>query len=254
MKSAPPSLELYHGLASACSKKVRLCLYEKNLPFVSRLLDLQKFEQHAPGYLALNPDGVVPTLVHNGRPILESSFIIEYLDVTFPEIPLRPADAAGRACVSSWLKFSDNVAYSAVYIPTWMHLSAGAMHGLSREERKATLARVPTGERRARWEQVTSGGFPPAEIESAYEKMRVCLARCEDALAGGPWLAGTAYTLADIAVVPFIDRIRNLKPEFLAAPAYPRLGDWYARMRARPAFAKAFDFRDDPRAASLPNL
>jgi glutathione S-transferase len=47
---------LYHGMASTCSKKVRLALYEKNIPFESHLLDLQKFEQHAPDYLVLNPN------------------------------------------------------------------------------------------------------------------------------------------------------------------------------------------------------
>jgi len=73
-------ITLYHGLASTCSEKVRMCLYENGMGFGSRLLNLQKFEQHDPEYLALNPNGVVPTLVHNGRPIIESSIIIEYLD------------------------------------------------------------------------------------------------------------------------------------------------------------------------------
>jgi len=80
------ALELYHGLASTCSKKVRLCLYEKDLRFTSHLLDLQKFEQHRPEYLALNPKGVVPTLVHDGKAVTESSQIIVYLDEHFPEV------------------------------------------------------------------------------------------------------------------------------------------------------------------------
>src|SRR5271165_3344123 len=78
-------LELYHGMASTCSKKVRLCLYEKGLEFESHLLDLQKFEQHAPEYLAINPNGVVPTLVMNDKPVIESSVIIEFIDDCFPE-------------------------------------------------------------------------------------------------------------------------------------------------------------------------
>jgi glutathione S-transferase len=248
------TLVLYHGLASTCSKKVRLCLYEKALPFESRLLDLQKFEQHRPEYLALNPKGVVPTLVHDGRPITESSFIIEYLDENFPAAPLRPSTDESRAVLAGWLKFSDDVAYDAVYVPTWMILSAGAMKNMSADERDAALERVPTDERRKRWEQVTSSGFDRAEIQAAYARMHECLGTCETALARGPWLMGTEYTLADIAVVPFIDRIRNLKPEFLEPPQYPRLNAWYSRMRARPAFAKAFDFKDDPRARELVNI
>jgi glutathione S-transferase len=247
-------LELYHGLASTCSKKVRLCLYEKSLPFVSHLLDLQKFEQHRPEYLKLNPKGVVPTLVHDGRPVVESSAIVEYLDDVFPEVPLRPADARGRAAVRHWLIFSDEIAYDAVYIPTWILLSAGAMRGLTQAARESALARIPTSERRKRWAQVTSTGFDHAEVGAAYAKMGACLDACETALRDAPWLAGDHYSLADIAVVPFIDRIRNLKPEFLAPPLYPRLNEWYSRMRHRPAFAKAFDFKDDPRATTLVNI
>ena len=247
-------LELYHGLASTCSKKVRLCLYEKGLRFTSHLLDLQSFEQHRPEYLALNPKGVVPTLVHDGKPITESSHIIEYLDENFPEIPLLPPAPEARAQVREWLKFSDTIAYDAVYVPTWMILSAGAMRDLSKPERDALLARIPTTERRKRWEQVTSAGFDQAEIEAAYVKMRTCLERCEAALERSQWLGGDNYSLADIAIVPFVDRIGNLKPEFLASSLYPKLNNWYSTMRARPAFAKAFEFDDDPRAAKLVNI
>ncbi|MGE5145775.1 MAG: glutathione S-transferase family protein, partial [Candidatus Eiseniibacteriota bacterium] len=245
----------YHGLASTCSKKVRLCLYEKGLSFESRLLDLQKFEQHAPDYLALNPNGVVPTLVHDGRPVIESSIIIEYLDDAFPEVPLRPKDPHGRARMRLWTKYSDDVAYKAVYAPTWQALRKRAEEGLSAEARAATLARVPTAERRDRWAKMAETGYSERELEEAYDKMRACLDHAETALAArGPWLAGADYSLADIAIIPFIDRIRNLRPEFMTREAYPALNDWYDRMATRPAFDRAFRFRDDPRAAELPNF
>lgn len=248
------ALELYHGLASTCSKKVRLCLYEKGLRFTSHLLDLQKFEQHRPEYLALNPKGVVPTLVHGGKPVTESSQIIVYLDEHFPDVPLTPSDASAREHVREWLRFSDAIAYDAVYVPTWMLLSAGAMRKFSESERQALLARIPTEERRNRWKQVTTTGFDQAEIEAAYAKMRECFERCEATLKQSSWLAGEKYTLADIAIIPFIDRINNLKPELLDRSLYPKLVEWYTYMRARPAFAKAFQFDDDPRAAELVNI
>ena len=247
-------LELYHGLASTCSKKVRLCLYEKGLRFSSHLLDLQKFEQHRPEYLALNPKGVVPTLVHDGKPVTESSEIIVYLDEQFPDVPLTPSAQQARERMHEWLKFSDTIAYDAVYVPTWMILSADAMRNLSESERAALLARIPTAERRNRWKQVTTTGFDEAEIAAAYAKMRECFERCEATLGRYYWLGGNDYSLADIAIIPFIDRIINLRPEFLEVSLYPKLDQWYARMRARPAFAKAFEFDDDPRAAELVNI
>ncbi len=246
---------LYHGMASTCSKKVRLALYEKSIPFESHLLDLQKFEQHAPDYLALNPNGVVPTLVDGGKPVTESSIIIEYIEDAYPQTPLRPRDPHALYKMRLWLKFSDNIAYNAVYAPTWAVLSKrAAADFVSEEKLQQVLNRIPTKERRERWETVARGGFKEGEMQDAYDKMRQCFDRIEASLTNGPWLAGDSYSLADIAMIPFVDRIRNLRPEFLSYDDYPRLVEWEANVRARPAFDKAFNFRDDPRAAKLPNI
>ena len=247
-------ITLYHGLASTCSKKVRMCLYEKGIQFESRLLNLQKFEQHRPEYLALNPNGVVPTLVHDGRAIVESSIIVEYLDDAFPTPPLRPFDPYSRAQVKLWLKFSDDVAYNAVYAPTWMILSSKAMSGFTSEERQQVIARIPQSERRKRWERVSSGGFSEDELQAAADKMLLCMGRCEQSLVSGDFLVNGEFSLADVAMIPFIDRINNLRPEIFKGGNYPRVVSWYDRMKSRPAFDQAFNFKDDPRARELPNL
>ncbi|HEX5281627.1 MAG TPA: glutathione S-transferase family protein [Micropepsaceae bacterium] len=247
-------LELYHGLPSTCSKKVRLVLYEKQLPFKSHLMDLRKFEQHAPDYLKLNPNGVVPTLVHDGRVVTESSVIMEYLEDVFPQTQLRPRDAYISARMRLWLKFSDDVAYPAVYAPTWMILNRDAMKNLSVTEREQVLARIPQEDRRKRWAEVSTHGFSEDVLMSAVEKMRGCLARCNDTLADSSWLAGHYLTLADYAMLPFIDRIHNLSPEFFSAGAYRHVDEWYARLKQRPAVTKALDFKDDPRVPEMINI
>lgn len=247
-------LELYHGLPSTCSKKVRLVLYEKQLPFKSHLMDLRKFEQHAPDYLKLNPNGVVPTLVHDGRVVTESSVIMEYLEDAFPQPQLRPRDAYAIARMRLWLKFSDDVAYPAVYAPTWMILNRDAMKDLSAQERGQILSRIPQEDRRKRWADVSTRGFSEEVLTGAVEKMRGCLARCNDTLAASLWLAGDSLTLADYAVLPFIDRIHNLRPEFFSAAAYRHVEDWYARLKNRPASSKALDFKDDPRVPEMINI
>lgn len=247
-------LTLYHGLASTCSKKVRLALYEKGIAFESRLLDLQKFEQHDPAYLKLNRNGVVPTLVHRGRAIIESSIIIEYIEDAFPQTPLAPRDPWLLAQMRLWLKFSDNVAYAAVYAPTWTILSKRAADQFTEDNLQKVLARIPTKERRDRWEAVAREGFSERELEDAYDKMITCLDSIEAAVGQGPWLIGEMYSLADIAMIPFIDRIRNLRPEFLDAAKYPGVARWEQALRARPAFDSAFNFRDDPRVKDLPNM
>lgn len=96
-------LELYHAHISTCSQKVRLCLAEKGLTWESRAVNLLTGEHLRPEYLALNPNGVVPTLVDNGRTIIDSSVICEYLEETHPGSgsPLMPDSAYGRAAIRS---------------------------------------------------------------------------------------------------------------------------------------------------------
>ncbi|MDF7776462.1 glutathione S-transferase family protein [Sphingomonas sp. AOB5] len=242
------SVTLYHGMASTCSKKVRLSLYEKGVAFESRLLDLQKFEQHDPAYLAINPNGVVPALVHDGRSVIESSIIAEYVDEAFEGPTLSPADPVARARMRLWLRFSDEAAYPAIAAPTWQYMRHRAAKAL---EDQAILARVPTAERRERWNKMAKGGYSDEEIEAAVVRMGACLDKLEAQLAETEWLAGDAFSLADIAVLPFAVRIRNLKPELMTRPAVNR---WLERAAERPSFARALEFSEDPRAAELPNI
>ena len=76
----PPMLELYHAEPVANSMKVLLCLKEKGIEFTSHYVDLLRFEQHQPEFVAINPNGQVPVLVHDGATITESTVINEYLD------------------------------------------------------------------------------------------------------------------------------------------------------------------------------
>ncbi len=87
------TLVLYDFGNSVCCQKVRITLRAKELDWEAISIDLFKAEQYDPKYLALNPKGVVPTLVHDGKPVIESTLICEYIDQTFPHAPkLIPAD------------------------------------------------------------------------------------------------------------------------------------------------------------------
>jgi len=236
------TLTLYHGLASTCSKKARLALFEKGLDFESRLVNLQTFEQHSPEYLKLNPNGVVPTLVDDGHPIIESSVIIAYIDDIAPTPPLTPTAPLARAEMRLWLKWSDERAYKAVYVPTWDRLSRPVAQNLSDVELDERLSAVPTVERRERWRATAREGFTKAEFDAAYAEMTATFDRMETALADGrPWLVGD-YSLADIAIVPFVERIDDLRPDLLASKKWSGVSAWFARYRERPSFDKAFFF------------
>jgi glutathione S-transferase len=254
--SNAPGLVLYHGLASTCSKKVRIALMEKDLPFTSRLMDLQKFEQADPQYLAIHPGGVVPCLVYEGNPVVESSVILEFIEDQFPQTPLAPKDPLARARMRIMTHYADTFAYKAVYMLTWMRLSAPAAQRLSSEELAEVLSKIPTTERRERWATVAATGFTEEEISQSAADMQETLSQIDKwAAQGGDWLLQEQYSLADLALIPFVQRIFNLAPELRKEGAgYPALTAWFDRMQQRPAVKRALFFTEDPRAEELPNV
>src|SRR5712692_2618811 len=111
-------LELYDHINSVCAQKVRIALMEKHLDFKQHMLTLRG-DQNDPAYLKLNPNGVVPTLVHDGEPIVESGLILYYLDEVFPTPALMPTDALQRHRVRLLIKFIDEYLHNACTILTF---------------------------------------------------------------------------------------------------------------------------------------
>jgi maleylacetoacetate isomerase len=89
----------YHR--SSAAHRVRIALNLKGLDYEQRFYHLRRGEQRAPDYLAINPQGLVPTLEHDGLVMTQSLAILEYLEETFPQPCILPADRAGRARVRS---------------------------------------------------------------------------------------------------------------------------------------------------------
>src|SRR5260370_9154942 len=121
IKSEETMLELYHNIISTCSQKVRLCFAEKGLTYVDRHIEFSERGHLSPEYLKLNPNGVVPTLVHDGNPVIDSSVILEYLDEAFPETSLPPANLVERARMRAWLRYFEEVPTVAVSFPSFNH-------------------------------------------------------------------------------------------------------------------------------------
>lgn len=93
-------LILHSYWLSLATYRVRIALHLKGVDFEERTYDLLAGDQHAPAYRALNPAGAVPALEGGTpRPLTQSLAILEWLDETYPEPPLLPVDAAGRARV-----------------------------------------------------------------------------------------------------------------------------------------------------------
>ena len=95
-------IEMYHFWDSPCCFKVRMVLAEKELEWTPHLIASVQFDHFQPDYQKLNPHCIVPTLIHDGQVVLQSSVIAEYLDETFPEMNLKPESATNRALMRQW--------------------------------------------------------------------------------------------------------------------------------------------------------
>lgn len=232
-------LTLYHAKHSTCSQKVRICLAEKRLEYESCFIDLATKEQLKPEYLALNPNGVVPTLVHDGTVVIDSSVIIEYLDEVFPEPPLTPADPGERARMRAWMRYLEEVPTAAVRPPSFNMAFLYRFEG--KDDAQFEAEDVDTRPLRKHFfHRMSRDGFVDADIQASFEQIHATARRMDDALADGPWLLGEFYSLADIVVAPLLDRMDDLGFARLWEEDCPRTTDWFVRMKARPAFQEAF--------------
>ena len=139
-------LELYHSINSVCAQKVRLALTEKELEAKEHLMTLRG-DQFDPAYMKLNPNAVVPTLVHDGEPITESSVILYYLDETFPQRPLMPASPLARVKVRMFNKLIDEYVHNSCMILTFATAFRPAFLKMSQEQRDAEFAKSPITKR-----------------------------------------------------------------------------------------------------------
>jgi glutathione S-transferase len=236
-------LELYHAGLTTCSKKSRLCLKEKGLPYKSHYMRLDRFEHHAPEYLKLNPNGIVPTLVHDGKVVIESGVINEYVDDVFPEMPLRPADPLGRARMRVFCKMADEYALPATRVPTWTRTKAAQLKAMDEREFDRVVKETPLVDHRLKLQALKGEGFSKKEYDEAYGRMDYVFDRAETALADGPYLAGAQYTLADIAILPYVFAFNQVRPELMET--HPRTHAWYDRVMARPAVQSTYNPSDE---------
>jgi glutathione S-transferase len=187
--------------------KIRIALAEAGADYRYVGVDLAKGEQKTPEFLAINPHGKVPVLVDDDFALPESDAILWYVGEKFPAAKLLPGDARGRARVVQWCDFASTAVYVASY-DIHLHTSWGdpANHSPWVAERgKAALARA--------------------------------LAVLDKRLAGREFVAVDVFSIADIAIGCIVNMLRTRTQVDLSA--YPNVTAHFARVSARPAWAKA---------------
>jgi glutathione S-transferase len=210
------------------------------LPWESEYIDLFNNEQYRTEYLKLNPKGVVPTLIHEGHAIVESTLICEYLDQTFPQPPLVPGSAFERAQMRRWSKHIDEGVFEATREISFSAMFRDKMKGMTQEQRDGRYRNIGDPGRRARMISAYELGCDSPFVEQgifAFEKM---FAEMEEALSDGrPWLVGQNFSLADVNVIPFAARLDYLTILDVWIKERPLVAAWWQKAKARPSFSEA---------------
>lgn len=227
-------LELYHAELSPCAQKVRMVLGEKRLDYQSHIVDILNKDNLKPEYLKLNPNGVVPTLVDDGAPIIESTLINEYLEDTHPQIPLRPSTPRACADMRIWTKLVDEKLHPASGAVTWAITLRRNFLARGMDAAKEAINRVPDIARRNRQLLILEQGFEAAEVKAGIATFVSCFSKMEKALSARDWLLEAGYSLADISMLPYAQGVRQwgLEDVFFG----PKTTSWFERIRERPAY------------------
>lgn len=230
-------IELYHNINSVCAQKVRIALHEKGLEVKEHLLTLRG-DQHDPVYMKLNPNGVVPTLVHDGKVVVESSLILYYIDDAFPDPPLMPTDSSRRHRARLYNKLIDEYMHTSCTIVTFATAFRARFTNMTREQWTAEIDKAPLKQRAEYKRSVIEHGLDAPCVIDALGHHRKMLSWMADDLKSSLYLAGEAFSIADCAVIPYILRLELLKLAGMWME-YPAIGAWWARVRERPSVRAA---------------
>ncbi len=225
-------LHLFHAGASSCSQRVRMMLAEKGLAFESHILSTQQADHASEAYQAMNPMGLVPTLVHDGRSIPDSIDILHYLEERFPDLPMMPAGVEDRKAANDVLSLTADCQDAIKTLSNELKFggkdrkSPGEMADFAHHHRNAELVRFHRefAEGNSAW---------TARVAKARDTLSDALGQFELLLRRTEFLTGQEWGVADIAWAPNAHRMMHLRMPYGAVPHY---ADWYTNARLRQSF------------------
>lgn len=232
-------LLLYDFGGSPCARRVRISLLEKGLDWDTQTIDLSRLEQRSPEYLAINPNGLVPTLAHGERVLWESNVITQYLDDLFPDRPLYPNDSWQLAQVRMWQAAEQAMAKD--YRPLMYQRLIGPMLRVkySLEEALAVASRSTDNPADLDWERRVwnLAVLTPTEQLQSEARLYGWLDKVEAALQARDFLVGEGFGQAEISIYPRVAMYPYIGLQF-AADRYPRTCAWMQRLESRSSFPR----------------
>lgn len=199
---------------------------------------LTEFDHLRPAYLRINPDGLVPALDGGEGVLVESSVINAFLDESYGKQRLHPQSPMDRARMRWWCHHEDTVVHPAIRPPTFNLYIKPLLSKLSPEAMEQKIASHPLPERAAAYRSAMAASFDKPGVIASIRNLDRTIARMEIELNHDAWLAGSTFSLADIAMVPLVDRLEMLGLVALWE-AHPNAQQWARRVAERPSFAVA---------------
>lgn len=231
---------LFTGRNSICTQKVLITLFEKGLSFDTKRVDLFTNEQYDPQYLKYNPKGVVPTLIHNEKPIVESTLICEYLDETFPEPSLVPSSPHERSQMRLWSKHIDEGIFEATREISFSAMFREKLRNMSDEQRNIRFNNVGDPARSARFRSTYEHGTESPYVLFAVASFEKLFRAMEYALSDGrKWLVNSDLTLGDINLMPFVARLQYLNLLDLFIDQRQHVQKWFEQAKTVSSYQRA---------------
>ena len=222
-----------------CCQKVRITLCAKEQVWEAISVNLFKGEQYKDEYLDLNPKGVVPTLVHDGEPVTESTLICEYIDSVFPNPPLVPSDPLMRSEMRAWSKMVDEGLFEGVAAISFSAMFRERMKNAPEEIRQARFRNVGDPRRRDRMESTLEYGVNSPYVLQAVYVYEKAFHLLEKSLSDGrKWIMGDNPTLADISLIPFTARLDYLGLINIWLTERPHTILWWNRVKDWPSYQR----------------
>ena len=155
----------------------------------------------------------MPTLVHDGRPVIELTLICEYLDEAFPTPRLIPAEAGQRARMRLWSKAVDEGLFEGITEISFSAMFRERMQNMPADLREPRFRNIGDPRRRDRFISTYELGVKSPYVLYAIAAYERAFKSLEETLAeGGPWILGDDPTLADINLMPLVARLDYLRP------------------------------------------
>jgi glutathione S-transferase len=235
-------LTLHHSPFSVSSQKVRIALVEKDLGWNEQIVDLLSGHHLGTEFRHLNDRAEVPVLEHDGLVLSESWLISEYLDEVFPRIPLMPMTASDRHAARLWNQRLERDIHAASGVLTYAILARPLLLQQAPQTVETMLQQLPDPSVRAWRSSVLAQGLHAPELKGCIVAYHEFFRRMEAALPDAhAWLAGPSFSMADIAVLPYVMRADHLGlGDLMTFEHCPNARSWYLRMLARPSMHASF--------------